>query len=376
MGKKIIICSDGTWNTPLQTDRGRVVPSNVVRFARALVDDDEQCIFYDAGVGTDRGWWARFWGGVTGAGLEQNIYDGYQFIIEHYEPGDELFLFGFSRGAYTVRSLGGMVHRCGIIRQGAADLPAAPDRHEQPPVDEASVARQLMEQARRVFRGGNREEASRFKARYAHPDSRIAMIGVWDTVGALGIPSSWFNPRTWLLGGKGRYEFLDTGLNASVQAAYHALAIDEYRVPFQPTLWEQNPEQAAAGQVLEQVWFAGAHTNVGGGYDDPGLSDITLNWMIEKAEHHGLRFEPAAVARLYPDSLGELRDSRAGWLNKLFYRRKVARVMPERPECEDEAEEDKRQGCHVHHTVERRLRNRIMPYRPGHLPKKYWRYPA
>jgi hypothetical protein len=94
--------------------------------------------------------------------------------------------------------------------------------------------------------------------------------------------SSWFTPRTWLFGGKSRYEFLDTGLNASIQAAYHALAIDEYRVPFQPTLWEQRPELAST-QVLEQVWFSGAHTNVGGEYDNSGLSDITLSWMIEKA---------------------------------------------------------------------------------------------
>lgn len=369
MSKKIIVCSDGTWNTPLQTDRGRVVPSNVVRLARALVDDDEQCVFYDAGVGTSRGWWNRLWGGVTGAGLEQNIYDGYQFIIDHYMPGDELFLFGFSRGAFTVRSLGGMLHRCGIIRRTAAELPTTPAREEQVSVAETSMARTLMKKARQVFRSGNREEAAAFKATYSHTDTAIAMIGVWDTVGALGIPSSWLNPRTWLFGGKGRYEFLDTGLNKSIRAAYHAVAIDEYRVPFQPTLWEQHPDQADAGQLLEQVWFAGAHTNVGGGYDDSGLSDITLNWMIEKAQHHGLRFEPAFLTRLYPDSLGELRDSRAGWLNKVMYRRHLARTMPER-------DDTTRQGCHIHSSVERRLRNRIMPYQPNHLPKNYWRYPA
>lgn len=367
MSRKIIICSDGTWNTPLQTDRGRVVPSNVVRFARALVDDDEQFIFYDAGVGTGRSWWSRVWGGVTGAGLEQNIYDGYQFIIDHYSPGDELFLFGFSRGAFTVRSLGGMLHRCGIIRREVAHLPAAPAQGEKAPVAETSTTRKLMEEARKVFRSGDKDAAAAFKAANSYPTTSIAMIGVWDTVGSLGIPSSWLNPRTWLFGGKGRYEFLDTGLNKSIKAAYHAVAIDEYRVPFQPTLWNQTPEQAASGQILEQVWFAGAHTNVGGGYDDAGLSDITLNWMITKAQLHGLRFEPMALGRIYPDILGELRDSRAGWMNKLLYRRRLARLMPER-------DDDTRQGCYIHFSVERRLRNRITPYQPSHLPKNFWRY--
>lgn len=377
MSKKIIICSDGTWNTPLQTDRGRVVPSNVVRLARALADDDEQCIFYDAGVGTGRNWWSRVWGGVTGAGLEQNIYDGYQFIIDHYTPGDELFLFGFSRGAYTVRSLAGMIHNCGILRREPAARPTAPARHEQPPVAESSAARKLMEKARRVFRSGNAADRQKFKEKYAHPSTEIALVGVWDTVGHLGIPSSWLNPRTWLRGGKSRYEFLDTSLNSSIRAAYHALAIDEYRLPFVPTLWEQTLEQAASGQILKQVWFAGAHTNVGGGYDDAGLSDITLNWMIEQAQRHGLRFEPAYLARLNPDSLGELRDSRAGFWNKLLYRRCLARPMPERDDDDDRDDKDptKRTGCHIHYTVERRLRNRITPYQPAHLPKRYWRDP-
>lgn len=140
-------------------------------------------------------------------------------------------------------------------------------------------------------------------------------------------------------------------------------------MPFQPTLWKQLPDQAASGQVLEQVWLAGAHTNVGGGYDDTGLSDITLSRVIEKAQQHGLRFELTFINRLFPNSLGELRDSRAGWVNKLLYRRRVLRTMPER-------DDNKQLGRYIHSSVEHRLRNRIMPYQPGHLPKKYWRYPV
>ena len=269
-----------------------------------------------------------------------------------------------------MRSLAGMLHSCGIIRRGPAGLPLAPaPQHEQAPVQEASKAWQLMERARRVFREGTDEDKQRFKAAYSYPDTHIAMVGVWDTVGRMGIPSSWLNPRTWLFGGKGRYEFLNAGLNASIRAAYHAVAIDEYRVPFAPTLWVQDPEEVKNGQILRQVWFAGTHTNVGGGYDDAGLFDITLAWMIGYAQAHGLRFEPAAVARLYPDPLGEIRDSRAGWFNKVLYRRRMPRPMPERDD------EQGIVGCYVHQSVERRLRNRIMPYQPGHLPKKYWRYP-
>lgn len=365
MSKSIIICSDGTWNTPLQTDRGRVVPSNVVRVAKAMVDDDTQCIFYDAGVGTGQRFWDRFWGGVTGAGLVENIYDGYQFILDHFEPGDQLYLFGFSRGAYTVRSLAGMLHRCGIIRRDAAALPTAPAPDAaQPSALAASKARKLMEKARRVFRKGSAEDAQRFKTKYSYAEVPIVMVGVWDTVGSLGIPSSWLNPRTWLFGGKSRYEFLDASLNASIQAAYHAVAIDEHRAPFLPTLWQQRPELRTHGQILEQVWFAGAHTNVGGGYDDTGLSDITLHWMIEKAQQHGLRFDDRALARLYPDPLGELRDSRAGWINRwLLYRRTVTREMGDGD------------GCYVHESVPRRLRSRILPYLPNNLPKQYRRYP-
>ena len=222
--------------------------------------------------------------------------DCYRFLVERYEPGDELFLFGFSRGAFTARSLAGLIRNAGILRREHAGR-----------VDEAY----RLYRARGDLAHPSGIESRIFRRWYSHePD--VHFIGVWDTVGALGIP-----------GMRGRlaermWGFHDTQLSSHVSNAFHALAIDERRRPFAPTLWDRPAD--APGQTLEQVWFAGVHSDVGGGYPNPGLSEIALLWMAGRAAACGLAFDAGQftkvatpdeerrrlAAEVAPDPLAEL----------------------------------------------------------------------
>lgn len=295
MSKRLVVCCDGTWNTPDQKDRGKVRPSNVAKMALAVATRGAgggvQQIFYDKGVGTGLSL-DRLLGGAFGAGLSQNIEDAYRFLVENYEDGDEIFLFGFSRGAYTARSTAGLIRNSGLLKREHAkrfDDAYALYRRKDDESHPAAV------------------EAQIFRKMYSW-EVRIRFIGVWDTVGALGIPLRGLRFVNKLLG----LEFHDVKLSRYVDNACQALAIDEKRKPFLPAIWEQ--QEHAVGQKLEQVWFAGVHTNIGGGYEDSGLSDIAFMWMKKKAEACGLEFDEAAVGSLgiNPDWNGELRDSKTG----------------------------------------------------------------
>ena len=298
MAKRLVICSDGTWNIPDRQDRGKVRPSNVAKMALAITpraaDGTEQLVFYGKGVGT--GPLDRLRGGAFGWGLSKNIQDAYRFIIEHHEPGDEIFLFGFSRGAYTVRSTAGLIRNSGVLKREHRDK-VSDAYHLYRRRDDASQPSKV--------------EAQLFRKQFAK-EVRITFIGVWDTVGALGIPTGipWL-PGSWLSFINRRWQFHDVKLSSFVDNAYQALAIDEKRPQFMPTLWKQQPH--AQHQQMEQVWFAGVHTNIGGGYEDAGLSDITFLWMKDKAEACGLAFDQDYIQQTFvPNHLGELRDSKTG----------------------------------------------------------------
>jgi len=262
--RRLIICADGTWNRPDETTDGVQTPTNVVKLARAIrpVDSNgvSQMVFYRMGVGTGNAP-DRLLGGVFGNGLDENIRDCYRFLIHNYTTDDELYFFGFSRGAYTVRSLAGLIRNCGLLKPAFADQE-----------DKAFEIYRDRGQAGHP----NGDEAGAFRAKYAHDPVPIACIGVWDTVGALGLPIELFRLDTHT-----RYRFHDVTLSSRVKNAFHAIAIDEHRKPFAPTLWEQ-PVEDMAKNWLEQAWFCGVHSNVGGGYPDTSLSDITLRWMIER----------------------------------------------------------------------------------------------
>ena len=312
MPKRLVLCCDGTWNTPDQRTRGQVTPTNVTKVAVSLSDRDadgrEQRLYYQSGVGTRPH--ERLRGGTFGFGLSRNVTDTYRFLVQNFTPGDELFFFGFSRGAFTARSTVGFIRKCGILRPEHAHR-----------VDEAYT----LYRNRNNITHPRRIESTLFRRSYSH-ETRIRFIGVWDTVGALGIPfktplSRWLNRR---------YLFHDTDLSGWVDSAYQALAIDEKRGPFRPTLWTRQSDPPRH-QTFEQVWFSGVHSDVGGGYEEHELSDIPLLWMVDRAESCGLAFDPTAFperlpggkddetpavwTRVHPDPLGEIHESRTG-----FYR--------------------------------------------------------
>lgn len=289
--KRLIVCCDGTWNRADQESNGVPCPTNVVKIAYRIAKRDgaiPQITFYDQGVGTGNVI-DRYSGGAFGDGLADNILDAYRFLVANYEEGDQIFLFGFSRGAYTARSLGGMMRKCGILRrEGVRHYREAVNlyRSETRPIDAQAVS----------FR----------KANSVVEDIEIQCIGVWDTVGSLGIPLRGLRGLT-----RRKHQFHDTELSGAVKNAFHALAIDEHRAPFEPTLWDFKPKPP---QRVEQVWFCGAHSDVGGGYAEPGLSDIALQWMIDRATEAGLVFDNAVVQKLPlgPKPLQELHNSKTG----------------------------------------------------------------
>jgi uncharacterized protein (DUF2235 family) len=303
--KRLVIFCDGTWNTPDQKDRGVKCPSNVVKLRNLVELEDgngiQQLPFYDQGVGTgdvvD-----KLFGGMFGIGLSHNIRDAYEFISLNYEDGDQIFLFGFSRGAYTVRRTVGMIRKCQV-------LPRITDRDKRIAAVKAAydvfTTREPMEKG-----GPDAPSALAFRSQYGCRPARIRCLGVWDTVGAYGIGGVMGQ----LSSLKSKSRFHDRRLSSIVDCAFQAVAIDEARRLFGPTLFEQGPTALKSGnQVLEQSWFTGVHSNIGGGYVDAGLSNIALHWMARKAEGCGLYLEPGWHDRWKPDELGELRDSRTGF---------------------------------------------------------------
>jgi uncharacterized protein (DUF2235 family) len=309
MARRLVVCCDGTWNRPDQLDDGLPAPTNVSKLALGVAREDAdgaaQLVHYQPGVGTRR--FERIRGGAFGLGLSRNVQDCYRFLVESYQPGDELYFFGFSRGAFTARSTVGLVRNSGILRAEHVDRLGDAYRLYRSRDDSAHP------------RG---REAELFRRMYSHPEPEIRFVGVWDTVGSLGIPIDGvrlpFVTKRWA--------FHDTELSSHVRFAYHAVAIDERRGPFRPTLWKQ--QEHATEQTLEQLFFAGVHSDVGGGYSEPALSDIALLWMVERAGDSGLAFEPNHFqmpaegidherrhlgTQVAPDALGKLHDSLKGF---------------------------------------------------------------
>ncbi len=295
--KRIITCSDGTWNRPGTKDRGTVVKTNVEKMFNTIcsrsADGIQQCKIYDEGVGTGNTERDKITGGITGQGLDKHIQDMYTFISLNYEPGDHIFLFGFSRGAYTARSVAGFIRNCGVLKPQNIQL--------------VSKAFQLYRN-RNDYTSPDSDLMVSFKRNFCFENiTPIKFIGVWDTVGSLGIPLPQYKFRN-----KHLYKFHDVTLSSTVENAYHALAIDDRRVLFKPTLWVKSTSlknEPDNQQKMEQRWFAGVHSNVGGGYADSGLSDIALKWLIEKAKNIGLCYDEEKLKEIKPNNLAELRNS-------------------------------------------------------------------
>jgi uncharacterized protein (DUF2235 family) len=243
---------------------------------KALTVAADQVTFYDDGVGADATGLNRILQGAFGQGILQKIQDGYTKIAHVYEPGDEIFLFGFSRGAYTARSLAGMIANCGLPTGAFNDY--------------------CVTQAFAAYRDPlNRASILAGLTACGLATATIQMVGVWDTVGSLGIPA--------IFGGvdEKNYGFLDTDLHPNIKNAYQCLALDEKRAQFPATLWNSAP---VAGQNIEQIWFSGCHGDVGGGTAQAGgvdagtrLCDITMGWMVSKAQNLGITMDPTITAQ-------------------------------------------------------------------------------
>jgi hypothetical protein len=295
--KRIIICFDGTWNEPERLDsEHREYSTNVLKMVRAIKPVDpvsgmQQEVYYQPGIGTGGIGFlirrlTRLLGGLTGMGISRNIQDAYRFLANNYSEGDEIYLFGFSRGAYTARSFAGMIGSIGLMRKSDMDLlPKVYDYYRTPP-HKRSLSKHfdMVAGLKRSF-------------------PKIQFLGVWDTVGALGLPVPGLQhlSRRWV-------RFHDTHLGPHVLNAYHAVAIDERRRPFKPAMWTQ-----LEGQLdCQQVWFSGVHSNVGGGYADHGLSDTALMWLVNRARDLGLAYDQDYIhdqKRIAPSIKGKLEDS-------------------------------------------------------------------
>ena len=272
--------------------------------------------------------------GLFGWGIKTKILDAYRFLIVNYEPGDELFFLGFSRGAYTVRSTFGLIRNSGLLKPEFVNK-----------IEDAYALYRRRDDASHP----DAVESELFRRTYSL-EPRAKFMGVWDTVGALGLPVGGllqFINKPW--------SFHDMTLSSWVDNAFQALAIDEHRKPFRPAIWEQSVK--SKDQVLHQVWFAGVHSNVGGSYPQAGLSDITLLWMVSRAEACGLTIDKdrmTAVDKLAPDPFGKIYHSQTLWY-KIAGLGDYIRPIGKTPfEC-------------VADTAEQRLRKMGDKYRPKNL---------
>jgi hypothetical protein len=277
-------------------------------------DGIPQVVNYQAGVGSTGTPVGRFFGGAVGAGLKENVREAYSYLSINYRPGDEIFLLGFSRGAYTARSVGGMVGDLGLLTKEG--LPYFPEifedymyRHDsrytprfpdapfpnKPPFGDPRYVEELERRGLTVM------------------GIPIKAIGVWDTVGSLGVPRISFLESLGLQSKRMKdLAFWDTQLYDGIENAFQALALDERRAPFAPALWEKTSRNTRTN--LNQVWFPGVHSNIGGGYDDQDLSNITLAWMISRLEPF-IDFYPGYIQSLYQANRSHYKrtDQRTRW---------------------------------------------------------------
>ncbi len=270
-GRRLVLCCDGTGN-----EVSARAYSNVVKLYIRLDQHQpsKQLTYYDPGLGTiaPPGFRtktvtsvARLAGLAFGYGLQDNIKDAYLFLMRHYQTGDRVYLFGFSRGAYTVRALAGLLHRCGLLRPGNENL----------------VEHTVKRYFERINGQPGWKAMGRFK-KYFGRKCPVQFIGVWDTVKSIGLlRRSLVLPHTADL--------------KNVRSGRHAVSLDERRSKYRPNLWSR-PDDAC----FQQVWFPGVHSDVGGGYDDSGLSDIALEWMLAEAAGAGVLFAPEPSKDLTP----------------------------------------------------------------------------
>lgn len=303
MGKNLVVCCDGTANQVVAGDN-----TNVVRLCAAAIKDKSQIVYYGPGLGTMEAegaltWWQRVWtklaGLASGYAIARDIRNAYSFVMVHYEPGDTLFLFGFSRGAYTARAVASLLRLYGLLRIGNEAL--VPYIIRELLHFDSFFLRIIDRLTRGVFKLNKARVDKKFKKAaevrsfFATRPCKPHFVGVWDTVSSVGLLSPTRIPHT--------------AKNEDIAVGRHALALDERRVFFNRNLWQQDPTVKSQGPLdIKEVWFAGVHSDVGGGYPekDGGLSKIAFQWMMREAVAHGLVVDPAILQRfLDPPSPAE-----------------------------------------------------------------------
>jgi uncharacterized protein (DUF2235 family) len=308
--KRLAIYLDGTFNT-LNNN------TNVWRLKSLTLESPDQHVYYSQGVGTLRGEVVR--GGVTGYGIDDEIIRAYTWLIENFDDGDEIFIFGFSRGAYTARSLSGLISKCGILKRGA---PLSIEQlYVRYRLYDAPTIRSLLGKPL----PSDVVTEVRWLTKYSQP-TKIKFVGVWDTVGSMGIPRGSAEAKVH------KYRFLDTHLRLDNEYAFHALALDEHREDFEATFWTHTVKTGEAGtperslEHVEQRWFVGCHANVGGGYPSDPLSQRPLVWLMGKAGALGLVYrdkveiDATQIAPPINDSYREFGRGFYHLFSKPFYR--------------------------------------------------------
>ncbi|KAH7883544.1 hypothetical protein F5I97DRAFT_1893739 [Phlebopus sp. FC_14] len=280
--KRIIVCCDGTWQDGVIV-KERWKYTNVLKLSRALEHVDQrssipvpQIVFYQTGVGSSPNFYSEYIQGAIGTSLVEKVEEAYAFIAQNYHPGDEIFLFGFSRGAYTARMVAMFIGAIGVL-----------DKTDMDHFADIFISYQ------KLAKSHDRTQTEKLKAELApwtsctsrgkqRADSdcdtfSIKCVGVFDTVGSVGLPEeiTHKSPST-----KSIFGFPNTELGEHIERAYQALAINETRVDFDCAKFEQTEGGRRKGQILKQCWFAGSHSDIGGGWRDHDLSDLTLTWMV------------------------------------------------------------------------------------------------
>lgn len=342
--KRLVVCCDGTWNNAEQEANGIPTPTNVFKLFNLVLDRDtennfQQLKYYHPGVGGEGGLANKILGGVFADGLDRHICSAYHWLGSHYEEGDEIFLYGFSRGAFTARSLSG------FLALGLLDL------HNLEPDNSWNRVHTAYEEGYRPQLRNHDWNESGWKLFHDRKPCPIRFVGVWDTVGTLGIPDDLeiFN----LFDDKAKWEFHNTNLGSHIQTARHAMAMDELRSCFSITRWSN---ANVHGDAVE-LWFPGAHSDVGGGYAECGLSETALEWMVEESVNAGLKVRDNFKRLLSASATDVLHNSYKGVFAKLRSRpRSVPALVPE----------NKEQGIFHESAYERQKISPIAyaPYRP------------
>ena len=384
--RNIVLLSDGTGNSAAKLNK-----TNVWWLYQALdLGQDDQIALYDDGVGTSGFRPLQLLGGAFGWGLSRNVRDLYEFVCRHYRPGDHIYIFGFSRGAFTARTLAGLIVKCGILDQTRTvpRLRLSRLRYEDAPLSTHQGLQTGVGLAYASYRRGYRApfatayrwlrdlffkdipQPAAFRDRYSLREPvPVKFVGVWDTVDAVGLPVDELSTTIDRLFYPHR--FPDQDLSPLVERACHALAVDDERHTFHPVLW--NERGTADSERITQVWFAGMHSDVGGGYPDDDLARVSLCWMIsqvraDQSGGDGLRFDRDSLQAIEQraHSLGKMHDSRRGL--GVYYRYNPRHVLSlcRAPDGGVDIAEPK-----IHHSVFKRIANNTAGYAPAGLPASY-----